>query len=651
MLSHRMRARVGVAAALVLLGLLLLATPLLTEAKKHRHYSHGSRSRHLPTPAHREAQLLQHVELQAGGLRSVEGGKDCMMCTVLLGLMEQYAMDAGLPLPTAAAQWCSGLTAALPFLDANCKLMLQPIMEQAEPDFQKGISPDVTCRTTMQKCNGTVAQCTLFPVWPPPKHSAETPRLGVHHEAGLKSSPRSLHMHYAETMGKFLNVHSITEQLVQTKLADLAREGMLTNEQLKQMALQAGEDKWVPVPIPDWDQDKYASSFTYRGLQWRGKDCDDGSANVYPGRNAFQGDKDAKKDSNCNGIFGVDPATQQPYEQLLCEQYPSRGLLAIGDSATAHFSLPPTYVTPSQFTNTTYVDILKHITTEMDWPQCSWSTAYANNTFCPASKLNVSSIYQRMNERNRCNHRDFVNAGVNGASVDGLIADGDVPPANYTGQLQAIPPRYKTDSPSTVFFALIGNDICSKGEHYTPIDVFHDKALAELAYLDTVLAPGSHVIIMGLVDGRVLYDTLQDALHPFGMPYPAFYDYLNCIETSPCYGWMNSNQTIRNGASMHAMKLNQQYIEIIASKQFSNFDLHYYFPDYASLVANWTAAGNDPHDLIEPVDGFHPSQTGNMLLAGALWDWMAVNVPDALGVVNPNNDRITQLFGNQGGYE
>jgi len=650
MLSRRTHA--VCVAALALVVALLVSAPATVEAKKHRHHSHASNlpsPAHLPSPAQREAQLLQHVQLQTGGAVQDASGKDCLMCTLLLSLMEQYAWAAKLPLATAADQWCSDITADLPILDGNCKVMLQSIVTLAEADFQNRVSPDITCRNTMQKCNGTASQCTLFPTWPPVAHSEAAPRLGV--TAEMAGNPRALHAHYAESIGKFLNVHTVSEQLIKTKLTELANAGLLSNEQLKKLAQESLGSEWIPVPIPDWDQDKYASTFTYRGLQWRGKDCNDASADVYPGRNAFQGDKDASADTNCNGISGVDPATQQPYEQLLCEQYPSRGLLAIGDSATAHFSLEPSYVTPANFSATTYADFLHRIESELDWPQCSWSTAYANNTVCPHTKLNISSIYSRMNERNRCNHRDFVNAGVNGASVNGLIQDGDVSPANYSGQMLAYPSRYKVDGPSTVFFAMIGNDICSKAQRYTPVDTFHQKALEEFAYLDTILAPGSHVIIMGLVDGRVLYDTLKGAMHPVGTPYPAFYNYLNCLETSPCFGWMNSNSTIRDESSAHAAQLNEQYQEIMATKQFENFDLHYFWPDYASLISNWTAAGNSALDLIEPVDGFHPSQTGNMLLAQQVWEWMAINVPEAMGLENPNNDRITQLFGDQGGYE
>jgi hypothetical protein len=38
---------------------------------------------------------------------------------------------------------------------------------------------------------------------------------------------------------------------------------------------------------------------------------------VYPGRQPINWDMD--KDSNCNGIFGVDSVSGEPWEKLLCE--------------------------------------------------------------------------------------------------------------------------------------------------------------------------------------------------------------------------------------------------------------------------------------------------------------------------------------------
>lgn len=300
----------------------------------------------------------------------------------------------------------------------------------------------------------------------------------------------------------------------------------------------------------------------------------------------------------------------------------------------------------------TYEDLLELALTELDWPQCSWSTGFSNSSVCTASQLPINSIYMRMRERNRCMHRDFVNQGVNGQSVDNLIDDESMISGNYSGALLAIPPRFKRDRPSTVFFSLIGNDICRAKSWgaYTPVDTFARKALAELRFLDTKLAKGSQVIIMGLVDGRVLFDTLKDQRHPIGSTYAHFYDFMNCLEISPCWGWMNTNQTIRDASTARAHEYNQVYQGIIQSNHFENFDLHYYYPDYATLVRKWTEAGRNPAELIEPVDGFHPSTTGHQLLAEDYFEWLSQHVPGALGPINPNNQEIIRLFGDQGGH-
>ena len=50
--------------------------------------------------------------------------------------------------------------------------------------------------------------------------------------------------------------------------------------------------------------------------------------------------------------------------------------------------------------------------------------------------------------------------------------------------------------------------------------------------------------ITGLADGRILYNTLHNKEHPIGnITYSTLYDFLNCLEISPCWGWCNSNET------------------------------------------------------------------------------------------------------------
>jgi len=117
-----------------------------------------------------------------------------------------------------------------------------------------------------------------------------------------------------------------------------------------------------------------------------------------------------------------------------------------------------------------------------------------------------------------------------------------------------------------VFMELIGNDVCGSTQDFesmtTPF-VFKEKILQLLDYLDTVLPNGSHVVSVGLADGELLWEYTNNLTHPLGITYPDFYDYLNCLEVSPCWGWMNSNATIRSTTQQIANNLSAVYDEII----------------------------------------------------------------------------------------
>ena len=54
-------------------------------------------------------------------------------------------------------------------------------------------------------------------------------------------------------------------------------------------------------------------------------------------------------------------------------------------------------------------------------------------------------------------------------------------------------------------------------------------------FQDKLLPNGSYVMMSGLADGRVLYNSLHDRIHPIGrlnndVTYPDVYNYLNCLE-------------------------------------------------------------------------------------------------------------------------
>jgi acyloxyacyl hydrolase len=147
------------------------------------------------------------------------------------------------------------------------------------------------------------------------------------------------------------------------------------------------------------------------------------------------------------------------------------------------------------------------------------------------------------------------------------------------------------------------------------------------------------------------YDTMNAQIHPIGTDYSSVYDYLNCLGISPCWGWMNSNSTARDLTTAHANELNAVMPEIVAEQTYSNFKMYYLNESFNDAVQEWIDSGHSAVDLIEPVDGFHPSQTGIALLSDKVWQWMQQYYPEIIGPVNPHNEAIKALFGDQGGHE
>ena len=98
----------------------------------------------------------------------------------------------------------------------------------------------------------------------------------------------------------------------------------------------------------------------------------------------------------------------------------------------------------------------------------------------------------------------------------------------------------------------------------TPPDEFYKAVTASMEYLDTKLPHGSNVVIIGLVDGRVLWNTMHDQIHPIGVKYADLYDYLGCQGSNPCNGWLTSNATMRNVTTAWAESLNAQYTKVSA---------------------------------------------------------------------------------------
>ena len=112
---------------------------------------------------------------------------------------------------------------------------------------------------------------------------------------------------------------------------------------------------------------------------------------------------------------------------------------------------------------------------------------------------------------NLCNNNDYQNIGVNGASSGSMV-----------NELQYILSRDKLLSPLPqkpvlLYLAMIGNDVCSKSttSRTTPQE-YHDNFLKTVSDLDSRLPKGSKMVMIGLVDGRILYDSMHDRIHPIG---------------------------------------------------------------------------------------------------------------------------------------
>lgn len=109
-------------------------------------------------------------------------------------------------------------------------------------------------------------------------------------------------------------------------------------------------------PEFDFDGDLFSFEPFLRGTNWRGKDCNNFDANTYPGRykapyipSVFVSFyhyimisvlTNFQLDHNCNGIKGVD-SKGYSYEDLFCSESGQLGTIVLGDSAGAHFSIPP----------------------------------------------------------------------------------------------------------------------------------------------------------------------------------------------------------------------------------------------------------------------------------------------------------------------
>lgn len=525
---------------------------------------------------------------------SANGGEACAGCTLVIQLLLNLMAIDEAAFDHVLMSYCTTLPE--PYA-APCIIFAEQFGEQLVEMVGENASSDDMCRA-LGVCTST--ECNLMPT-----------RTGI--------LPKSRRIEMPSHNERFLEENNVWAWL------------------------QHAISQWTAVHDPafDLDGDKFGhSTRTMRGYNWRGKDCDVFSDKVYPGR-SDSSFPDAI-DQDCNGIYGRDHLARS-YENMYCSGTERRGVISLGDSATAHFRIPPQYLTAADINATTYDHMIYWGLNEADWPHRSWGTGHLNDTTGDCAGP-LDSIYLNVYHRNRCNFRDYQNIGVNGARTSSMK-----PP----GIIESMARNPETDHKALVIFALVGNDVCSGHtdfSHMTTPEDFQTNVLESLEYLNSTLPAGSNVLMVGLAQGEVLWNAMYNRTHPIGCTYEALYDYLNCLQISPCWGWMNSNATVRALTSLRARELSAVYETIIANYSFANFEMAYTPFPLPEAIKIWTDMGGQVYELIEPVDGFHPSQIANGLLGQIISDMLIKDLPDFIGPVNPNNDLIQETFGDQGGY-
>jgi len=571
---------------------------------------------------------LTKAGFKFGGSNDVNphsAGLKCWICTMLVGAAEKYAEIKNMAIDTFLVnEFC-------PLFPSEAVPLCQELIEQFGPTIITTLlqskSPDQVCRAigicSDAKCNlfkNTTPQVTVSSEW--------AKNIQMASRQGFSITPKAAD-HFYSVGSWFSNIgHKVggifgSAQAGGKDLIHKLIEKLLTNH---------------TSPF-DMDGDGFSQmNGEMRGYNWRGRDCNDFDIKVRPGRKTDPYPGKAS-DYNCNGIHGVDPKTKKPYKEVLCGNTKQYGVVVLGDSAGALADIPQSWPNASMWANNTFKGIIDSVLNEVDLPHMSGYTGYAdeNNLGGP-----VRSVYKHLYERNKCNFRDYQNVAVNGASS-----------LSAMDNIKRLTRDQQNDHPLLMFLELVGNDVCSYLQNFdnmTKPDAFKKSIIQILDHLDTVAPAGSHLVILGLVNGSLIFEGVKGHTHPTGVSYEDFYDFTSCIQASFCWGWLNTDKSVRDKTTSLAMELNQVYAEILKTYKAKNYDIIYYDFPAQTIFDQVRAEGKDPYILLNPVDGFHPNPNFHSRLGDYLWNSLLRDRPDWFGDVNPNNDLITKLFGNQGGY-
>jgi len=543
--------------------------------------------------------------------RGINGGFPCAACSVLLGMAEQLAdINNNSSVYSALDTFCSYLPAEL---GNQCSILVHVFGPDIREFLDNGSSPDQICYQIGvcwdEKGKGI---CHLFPL--------KSGVVVVKERDYL--TPLLQGMGGMGGMGTYPWVCNIPGLWQLCQALDRAFNRL--------------------EPGLDVDGDGHSPAEELRGSLWRGRDCNDGNPDVHPGVRPWAGD--ILSDTNCNGIQGYNASSGLGWEEELCGGSGARGLVYLGDSVGGHFHVPPQWFQPLEIDAEMFTNISQVIAAEADWPDLGFATGYRNSTMPGIISGRTDSLYLRLRERNRCNHRDYHNLARNGADSSSTLA--------YMAALA----RSSRDLPALVFYSLIGNDVCRMVPgNMTSVEDFRKNVLQALDYLESKLAPGSHVVLVGLIDAGFLYREMGRRYHPLGeyrkdVKYKDVYSWFTCMEIGPCAGWMTADKRLRRATSKRARQLTTVLRQVAAEGRYSKFDLAFLDNPFTAVLQEWVGHGGEVHQLVEPVDSLHPTQAAQALIADQVWRSLEENFPHFLGPINPNNLRIERLFGDQGGH-
>ncbi|KAM9575405.1 acyloxyacyl hydrolase [Guaruba guarouba] len=671
-------------------------------------------------------------------------GHTCIGCVLVVSVIEQLAQWHNSTVKAAMERLCSYIPEKL---QGFCYILAELYGPHIAELIDREMNADVVCHS-LKLCKQDPGQ--------PLCHLYSPPKVGL--STAIRKARRI--MKISKDLKNFMGFSSVCAFPLLANLCEKIKY-VLRNK----------------LPFEDFDGDKFSTFPTLRGYHWRGRDCDDRNSTVYPGRRPDNWDEE--RDSNCNGIWGVDPKDGIPYEKKFCKGADSQGVVLLGDSAGAHFHIPPEWMTVSQMSavrndtwgainhdaagcpllsplcrrlpkgNKSKIFIYSFINLNLfimyklliynlhichfctgfyvtisclSFPSrgcssenqkavpplarhlCNWvreEFGFSGLVLCQGHKPGHLPSYTGPKETRavclvtpvfwgslnkyicRClrviqgggqidrhcppslvkasclstgpyRRRIWMFSGEQYLfhSVSSYRADGDANKADGDDDSGNNTSSRVMEYPVGILLFCRNNDTLASMT--TPKEML-SNVMQALQYLDTRLPNGSHVILTGLVDGRFLWDNLHDRYHPLGhlnrdITYSQLYSFLDCLQMSPCRGWMTPNETLRNLTSERALQLSNVLKEIARSEKFANFDIFYMDFPLRQTAEKWRRMGGEPWQLIEPVDGFHPSQIAAALGTSITWQKALQEWPQVLGKENPFNDEIEAIFKDQGGH-